>query len=94
MLFVRGQFLSYQLTFTSDKCVCAGIKDKRKNGGTCEMKNDHSYHDLWRRNGLWCYVDTTLCSDAREHASKLLPGYGASRKACKKNGMYFTIRTF
>ena len=58
------------------------------------MKNDHSYHDLWRRNGLWCYADTTLCSDAREHASKLVPGYGASRKACKKNGMYFTIRTF
>ena len=68
-----------------EPCVCAGIANKYNEGESCAIYR--GYHDEWR-NGMWCNVNTSFCTDAREHPSNSLPGYGASRAACNP-GMKF-----
>ena len=70
-------------------CKCAGMSSKNKYGkdlfgSECnEYKHkDVGVRDVWY-SGRWCYVETSTCTDAREHPSTTLPGYGASRLACK-----------
>ena len=61
-------------------CTCAGKKNKYGEGGSCAAYS--GYGDPWF-NGRWCYADVTTCADAKAHATNHVPGYGASKEACK-----------
>ena len=85
--------LSFNLLLNSvysEQCFCAGVGNQYNEGDVCALYR--GYSDEWR-NGMWCNVNTSFCSDARAHQSKSLPGYGASRKACRP-GMSFQMDNF
>ena len=66
-----------------EQCKCAGKQNKYKEGGSCATYR--GYKDKWF-NGVWCYADVNTCADASAHpasASQNVPGYGASRTACR-----------
>ena len=86
MVFLLLQILS----FTIDECSCAGIQNQYNEGDICTVYS--GYYDDWR-NGMWCNVNTTLCTDARQHPSISLPGFGASRDACNSGSrMFYPIK--
>ena len=74
---------SHAMTRIGAACTCSGNVNEFGEGGSCAEYS--GYGDAWF-NGGWCYADVTTCADAKAHpasATLNLPGYGASRAACK-----------
>ena len=67
--------------------MCAGKSNKHGEGSQCK---EYSGYQVDWLNGQWCYADVEACSDAKDHPSKSVPGYGASRVACTMGNYIYT----
>ena len=83
-------FLKYIWTILSlvDVCKCEGISNQFDEGSICD---DYSGYEPFTHewyNGRWCYASTTTCLDAKSHPDENVPGFGASRAACRLGKLY------